>query len=204
LNELTEEQVSRWIYNRDCLAAMTTMRGKPRHLNGATIRNNPAVQFPLSPHLKADREMAERVAAAMESMTNHRKLFIDIVRHFIDNYSVSENGIPCREDRELKRYVRFMRLVGIPDNQMRITVVLPRTQNSRSIVTVQKQFANKTGLPAACLSIRSLHSTEYSRQGERYIQALNPPPSGENARTVASYGFRYALYLYAIANLGLL
>ena len=194
-----EEDIKTWCKNTETLAAMKTKRGKPRHVNGVTSRNNPTFRFPQPLRLKEDRDLAQIILNCFEKSRGKKKLdIIRGVRRYISNYSVSEGGINCNTPKEVKDYASFMKSLNIPPEQIHVTRIRPRTSRLTPEVE-QKRLAIRVGLPTPSISVRSLYAQEYSRTGYYVIQVKNARVD-IRAKLMANYGFRFAMYMIAIVE----
>jgi integrase len=196
---LTEHEIVKWCENANLIVAMKTLRGKPRHVNGVTLKNNPSFLFPLPLHLKVDKEMVEKVINLYESSSRGTRRTLDQgVKLFIKSFYVSGNGLKFSVDRDALKYVRFLKLLGIPQNRIRIECVLPRIAGL-SHEEESKSLVNKLKLPAECIFVRDLLPREHSSAKELFVLVINPP-IGPKETIKASYGFRFAIYMIGIIH----
>jgi len=226
-NGFSESQVITWCSTASAIKEMKTIHGGLRHVNGVSAKNNPP--FPLPLRLDADKKMAENVIASYEKCGGaQRKILATGVSHFIENYCASEGGIAFPRHHHARKFIRFLAILGIPQQQIRVNFTMPRKTNMSSD-SQRVLLAHQLGISENTIEIKKLHATEYSVRGELTVQILNPPVRKESPGRIqrciltnifdlasplvslnlpreikypvkSSNGFRVAMYMLAIVH----
>lgn len=216
-----EADIRKWCANAARLAAMKTRRLKPRHINLASLKQDPKEKlsklkqlyrapikrvtdclFPIPPDIPADKKMAMNVLNAFHNAKgSQRKKMCEGVVTFINTFFVTGSGVLCKTMADARKYLRFLALLDIPQRQIRVLLELPKTVR-RSAADELKILVSGLGVPPECIRVRDQYLGEEFRVRKLSINVLNTPvgPAEYKYQIKRSNGFRYAMYMLAIMN----
>ena len=201
-----ESEIKFWCSNLEQLAGMVTSKGQPRHINGATLKdsklNNKEFHFPQILRLQEDRVMADSILIHFEASRRKKNLqIIQGSRYFIENFSAAKGAVRCKANQNLKEHLRFLQLLEISPQQIRVSRVQSRS-SKLSPSEEQQQLALKLGLPESSIIVFDHTKAPTYKKGFYQIQVMNSQPDISGVMK-ANYGFRFAMYLVVImAGLG--
>lgn len=173
-----------------------------KKLNRTPLKEVADCLFPIPPDISADKEMAMNVLNAFHnSKGSQRKKMCEGVVTFINTFFVTGNGVLCKKMADARKYLRFLKLLNIPQQQIHVILELPKTVR-RSDTDELKILVSGLGVPPECIRVRDQYLGEEFRVRKLSINVLNTPvgPDDYKYQIKRSNGFRYAMYMLAIMN----
>jgi len=193
----SEDEIRGWYANLEIIADMKTGRGKYRHINSATSDNNKLFHFPQQTRLREDKILSDSILATFESSRGKtRKKILEAARYFINHFTAAKGAVRCQSIMELKKYLDYIRFLGILPDQIHVSR-LPARDTRVSSLDQHQQLAIKLNLPSESISILKVENGNTYINGYFQAQVVNAEPDG-SGKVKANYGFRFAMYLIAI------
>jgi integrase len=195
---VTRAELERWKDNAEWIKELKTKRGHLRHLNVNTRKNGIKV-FPAPIKTKAEQELSKKIIRHISTAEDTRQTLKKFLRYFLLNYTTAEDGLLLEDLKLVNAYLHRLRSVlGIQKNQICVTAQMPKTHPGilRRKEKELRKYCPDAGHVASVIADACRKSVKYS------IKVINPDDKRNNSKRgiyYSNYGFRYTLYILAIA-----
>lgn len=204
--ELNREAVEQWIENARRISVMQTKTLNFRHVqtkfSGQGVQqrkikrktNNDIFPSPLV--YDHDRRVATEILSTFEKLSgSERRSIFDMLDYFLEKFSVQSGMVCFHEIAKARRYVDALRMLGISKSMMRL---IDCRENDQSPTATRKRRRDwQKGL--------ELEARNWQTSHKKWGRGVPPGTVGIQVVTKVkdkvqvSYGFRYAIYMIAIA-----
>lgn len=195
---VTWQELERWNDNAEWIKALKTRRGHLRHLNVNTRKNGIKV-FPAPIKTKTEQELSKKIIRHISTAEDTRQTLRKFLRYFLLNYTTAEDGLIIEDLKLVNAYLdRLRSILGVQKNQICVTAQMPKTHPGvlRRKEKELRKYCPDAGHVASVIDDACRKSLKYS------IKVINPDDKRNNSKRgiyYSNYGFRYTLYILAIA-----
>jgi integrase len=198
-----------WCEAATFIRNLITKEGTPRHLTAwqrkQEIQKGIINLFPLPPDNPADKDLVAKILKKVATLSSHD---LEVVRSgcqlFVERYSSNQGYVRFTDIQGAIAYKEFLKLIGIPDSMVYVSMFAKSVPARQSELDEQKQLLKKLGIAEDHLLTSGKRHVKYRRTHEcsvafmvartdRTIKRKNKQVTAETL-----YGFRYAIYLLAI------
>ena len=201
------DEIKGWITRAEKIREMTTAAKKRRHYEPG--RNGKTLFARLN--LPADRELATQIFRRARNLSSaERQLLVSGIKTFLGGYALAKRCVRLDNSKKAEKYAQFLALLPIGKDCISIDLYQPLGVSKAEMARRQKFWTKLFGVDASqCrVQLTGKGSATGARRG-RYVKKnpngsagvkiCMPRPAGRRE----SYGFRYALYILAVATIDL-
>lgn len=194
-----EDTIRRWLDNANWIRSLQTKRKVPRHLNVSQVKKG-IEYFPLPLNRAHEKSLYHRIfrAVVAQDEQEHGKLK-KFLHYFLTQFSIASKGIPFASEQHLDLYCTRLRDLGIFKNE--ICLISELRQASRPEV-LQEEMRLKNSYKNAATFAATSYQGKKDKKYPLTLRVIHPEDSRndpDNGQYRSNYGFRYAIYILAIA-----
>lgn len=152
--------------------------------------------YPYPPHTVVDRELALRMLSAFDKLSNEeRSVVIDLANLFVKKFSLQSGALYFWETEKARKYVEALAILGIRARNIQLIDCRNNPQDSKILKQRRKHWAKELSLKQPLWKINNKSWGRKNGMGTVGVQVVNDLKGNRRV----SYGFRYAMYMIAIA-----
>ncbi len=197
-----EETVKRWQENANWIRSLQTKRKVPRHLNVSQVKKG-IEYFPLPLNRAHEKSLYHRIFRAVVAQENQEYDKLKKFLHFfLTHFSIATKGIPFESEQHLDLYCTRLRDLGILKNE--ICLISELRQASRPELS-QEEMRLKNSYKNAATFAATSYQGKKDKKYPLTLRVIHPDDSRndpDHGQYRSNYGFRYAIYILAIALFG--
>ncbi|MDD2500431.1 MAG: hypothetical protein PHN92_06395 [Geobacter sp.] len=198
-----------WCEAATVIRNLTTKEGTPRHLSAwqrkQEMKKGTVNTFPVPPDNSADKALVAKILKKISVLTAQE---LEVVRDgckiFVERYSSNQGYVRFTDVAGTITYKEFLKLIGIPDSMVYISMFAKSVPARQSELENQKLILKKLGIAEDHLLTSGKRHVKYRRTHECSVAFMvartDRTIKRKNKQVIAEtlYGFRYAIYLLAI------